>query len=86
MLSIGKIALGQHRYYEQQVAQGEDDYYSGRGEAPGEWVGAGAQELGPLGPGERGQFNALVAGLDPREPDACGCVAMGAIRRSRRLT
>ena len=46
MLSIGKIALGQHRYYEQQVAQGQDDYYSGRGEAPGEWAGAGAQALG----------------------------------------
>ena len=36
MLSIGKTALGQHRYYEQQVAQGQDDYYSGRGEARGE--------------------------------------------------
>ena len=34
VLSIGKIALGQHRYYEQQVAQGQDDYYTGRGEAP----------------------------------------------------
>jgi hypothetical protein len=30
MLSIGKISLGQHRYYEQQVAAGGDDYYSGR--------------------------------------------------------
>ena len=40
MLSIGKIALGQHRYYEQQVAGGEDDYYSGRAEAPGEWAGS----------------------------------------------
>ena len=45
MLSIGKIALGQHRYYEQQVAGGGDDYYSGRGEAPGEWIGAGAGAL-----------------------------------------
>ena len=49
MLSIGKIALGQHRYYEQQVAHGGDDYYSGRGEAPGEWVGAGAEALGLSG-------------------------------------
>ena len=32
MLSIGKIALGQHRYYEQQVARGGDDYYSGIGQ------------------------------------------------------
>ena len=68
MLSIGKIALGQHRYYEQQVAHGADDYYSGRGEAPGEWLGAGATALGLAGRVSRGQFNALIAGRDPRAP------------------
>ena len=70
MLSIGKIALGQHRYYEQQVAQGQDDYYTGRGEAPGEWVGAGAQALGLQGRVGTGQFGALIAGQDPRDPAA----------------
>jgi conjugative relaxase-like TrwC/TraI family protein len=68
MLSIGKIALGQHRYYEQQVAHGGDDYYSGRGEAPGEWIGAGAEVLGLSGRVRAEQFNALIAGLDPRDP------------------
>ncbi len=68
MLSIGKIALGQHRYYEQQVAQGQDDYYTGRGEAPGEWVGAGAKALGLTGRVGTGQFGALIAGHDPRDP------------------
>ncbi len=68
MLSIGKIALGQHRYYEQQVAQGQDDYYTGRGEAPGEWVGTGAQALGLTGRVGAGQFGALIAGHDPRDP------------------
>ncbi len=68
LLSIGKIGLGQHRYYEQQVAQGADDYYSGRGEAPGEWVGAGAGALGLSGRVGREEFNALVAGMDPRAP------------------
>ncbi len=68
MLSVGKIALGQHRYYEQQVAQGQDDYYTGRGEAPGEWVGAGAQALGLQGRVGAGQFGALIAGHDPRDP------------------
>jgi hypothetical protein len=33
MLTIGKIVAGQHDYYEKQVAQGQDDYYTGRGEA-----------------------------------------------------
>jgi conjugative relaxase-like TrwC/TraI family protein len=68
MLSIGKIALGQHRYYERQVAQGQDDYYSGRGEAPGEWTGAGAQALGLSGRVGSGQLNALISGRDPRDP------------------
>ena len=70
MLSIGKIALGQHRYYEQQVAQGQDDYYTGRGEAPGEWAGTGAQALGLAGRIGAGQFGALIAGHDPRDPEA----------------
>ena len=69
MLSIGKIALGQHRYYERQVAGGGDDYYSGRGEAPGEWVGAGAEALGLSGRVSAEQFGALIAGLDPRDPE-----------------
>ena len=68
MLSIGKIALGQHRYYERQVAGGGDDYYSGRGEARGEWVGVGVQALGLSGRVSAEQFGALIAGLDPRDP------------------
>jgi conjugative relaxase-like TrwC/TraI family protein len=68
VVSIGKIAVGQHRYYEQQVAQGADDYYTGRGEVPGQWRGAGAQALGLSGGVSDGQFNALVAGMDPRDP------------------
>ena len=68
MLSIGKIALGQHRYYEQQVAHGRDDYYSGRGEAPGEWVGSGAQALGLSGTVRAEHVSGLLAGLDPRDP------------------
>src|SRR5271154_3641622 len=69
MLSIGKLALGQQRYYEQSVAQGQDDYYSGRGEAPGEWTGTGAGELGLAGTVNAGQFNALLEGRDPRVAD-----------------
>src|ERR1019366_6045771 len=68
MLSIGKLALGQQRYYEQSVAQGQDDYYAGRGEAPGEWAGAGAGELGLSGRVSAAQFNALLEGADPRAP------------------
>ena len=68
MVSIGKIALGQHRYYEEQVARGADDYYTGRSEAPGEWFGAGARARGLEGRVSGAEFNALIAGVDPREP------------------
>jgi conjugative relaxase-like TrwC/TraI family protein len=67
MLSIGKLASGQASYYERQVARGRDDYYSGRGEAPGEWVGRGAAALGLAGQVEAARFNALMAGLDPSD-------------------
>ncbi len=66
---IGKLALGQQAYYAKQVAQGRDDYYSGRGEAPGEWAGAGAAALGLGGRVEAGQFSALLKGRDPRAPE-----------------
>ena len=45
VLSIGKLTVEQSRYYERQVAQGRDDYYSGRGESPGRWTGSGAEAL-----------------------------------------
>jgi conjugative relaxase-like TrwC/TraI family protein len=68
VLSIGKIAQGQHRYYERQVAQGADDYYAGRGESPGNWVGKGAEALNLKGRVRPSQFNALLAGNDPTNP------------------
>ena len=51
MLSIGKVGMsaGQQLYYEEQVAKGAEDYYAGRGEAPGRWTGRGAELLGLSG-------------------------------------
>lgn len=48
MLSIGKVGGGNAdpRYYINTVVQGKDDYYSDRGEAPGTWHGAGAEDRG----------------------------------------
>jgi len=50
VVSIGKIAVGQHAYYEQQVAQGADDYYTvaARFRASGR---APARRLSALGSG-----------------------------------
>ena len=65
MLSIGKLTVAQSRYYERQVAQGRDDYYSGRGESPGRWTGAGTETLRLGGRVDDDGFMALMEGRDP---------------------
>jgi len=65
MLSVSKLSPGQEAYYERSVADGIDDYYAGRGESPGVWVGRGAAELeleGTVGDGELGR---LISGRHP---------------------
>jgi conjugative relaxase-like TrwC/TraI family protein len=42
VLSRGKLTTATVSYYTDTVARGIDDYYSGRGEAPGRWIGRGA--------------------------------------------
>ena len=69
MLKVTPLEAGQTSYYDRQVAQGRDDYYSGRGEAPGEWTGAGAERLGLSGQVGREQLSALLAGVDPGDPE-----------------
>jgi conjugative relaxase-like TrwC/TraI family protein len=68
VLSIGKLTGGADsaRYYEQAVATGREDYYSGRGEADGEWVGAGAESLGLHGPITEGELEMLL--VEARHP------------------
>ncbi|MCW2985661.1 MAG: conjugative relaxase, partial [Conexibacter sp.] len=62
MLSIGKVGGGQGdpRYYIDTVAQGKDDYYTGHGEAQGQWHGTGAQDKGLDGAVEDEQFLNLL--------------------------
>jgi len=58
MLTIGKLRASEDQleYYEQQVAEGIEDYFSGRGEAPGRWVGAGCARIGIPGRVDRDGF------------------------------
>lgn len=65
MLSVAKLTPGQESYYEQSVAAGLDDYYAGRGESPGLWIGRGAAELGLEGVVQDGQLRTLIRGRDP---------------------
>src|SRR5664279_6194499 len=63
MLSIGKLGVaGGANYYLDKVANSVDDYYLGRGEAPGQWVGQAATELGLTGQVSPGDLRNLLAG------------------------
>ena len=65
MLSIGKLAAGQQGYYLNAVAKGVEDYYTGRGEVPGRWVGSGADEFGLAGRVGDEALHAVLSGEDP---------------------
>jgi conjugative relaxase-like TrwC/TraI family protein len=72
MLSIGKLGSGQEQYYTQKIAEGAEDYYSGRGEAEGQWLGAAAAELGLDGKVDPDQLTAMLTGRDPVTGDPLG--------------
>ena len=66
MLSIGKLASPEDaEYYLDKVANSVDDYYLGRGEAPGQWVGQTAAALGLVGEVNAEGLRNLLAGQVP---------------------
>ncbi len=65
MLSIGKLGKGQERYYLDKVAEGAEDYYTGEGEDPGEWIGDAAARLGLEGEVGADQLEAMLTGRNP---------------------
>ena len=72
MLSIGRLgASGGADYYLDKVANSVDDYYLGRGEAPGRWIGATAERLGLVGQVEAEALRNLLAGTSA-EGEALG--------------
>jgi conjugative relaxase-like TrwC/TraI family protein len=63
MLSIGKLGVaGGADYYLDKVANSVDDYYLGRGEAPGQWIGQAATALGLTGEVDAEELRNLLAG------------------------
>jgi conjugative relaxase-like TrwC/TraI family protein len=46
MVSPGRVTAQSIDYYEDKVASGAEEYFSGRGEAEGTWLGSGALKLG----------------------------------------
>jgi conjugative relaxase-like TrwC/TraI family protein len=65
VLGIGKLGAGQVDYHVDAVAKGVEDYYTGAGEAPGEWMGRGAARLGLVGQVAPADLRTVLDGLDP---------------------
>ncbi len=73
MLGLVKMAPAAWQYYASQVALGLEDYFTGRGEAPGHWTGSGAVGLGLAGQVDPADLAALFGqGRDPRTGEALG--------------
>jgi conjugative relaxase-like TrwC/TraI family protein len=69
---LGRVALpvkalkaGQEAYWLDQIARNREEYFSGRGESPGRFVGSAAQASGLEGTASPEQVRAMFQGLDP---------------------
>lgn len=69
MLSIGCVTIRNRQYLTDQVAHGAEEYYSGKGEAGGTWVGGALGELGLSGKVESSEFNLVLDGVRPGESE-----------------
>jgi len=65
MVGITKIQRANANYWINAVAEGDDDYYTKPGEAPGEWIGELSAELGLEGSIDRDEYAAALAGQHP---------------------
>lgn len=65
MLSLAKLGRFAEEYYLAAVAMGAEDYYVGRGEAPGQWMGRGAELLGLAGEVAGDDLRAVLGGTAP---------------------
>jgi conjugative relaxase-like TrwC/TraI family protein len=69
---LGRVALpvkalkaGQEAYWLDQIARNREEYFSGRGESPGRFVGSAAAAAGLEGTASPEQVRAMFQGLDP---------------------
>lgn len=82
MLNIGTLAAGGGEYYVGEVASSAEDYYAGRGESPGRWVGSVAKDLDLEGEVDPAQFRRVLDGRNPTS----GEVLVSAVGSASRAT
>jgi conjugative relaxase-like TrwC/TraI family protein len=76
VLSRGKVTPATVSYYTDEVARGIEDYYAGRGEAKGVWLGSGSARSGLVGEVEAEELARLFDGRHPRTGDSLGAPYM----------
>jgi conjugative relaxase-like TrwC/TraI family protein len=64
-LGVTPLRVGQEAYWLEQIARDRCEYYSGKGESPGWWVGSLAERAGLRGVASEEAVHRLFAGQDP---------------------
>jgi conjugative relaxase-like TrwC/TraI family protein len=64
-LPVKALKAGQEAYWLDQIARNREEYFSGRGESPGRFVGSAAETSGLEGVASAEQVRAMFQGLDP---------------------
>jgi conjugative relaxase-like TrwC/TraI family protein len=64
-LPVKALKAGQEAYWLDQIARNREEYFSGRGESPGRFVGSAAQASDLEGVASAEQVRAMFQGLDP---------------------
>jgi conjugative relaxase-like TrwC/TraI family protein len=64
-LPVKALKAGQEAYWLDQIARNREEYFSGRGESPGRFVGSGAAAARLEGVASAEQVRAMFQGLDP---------------------
>ncbi len=65
MVGVTKVQRANASYWIEAVADGAEDYYTKPGEAPGQWLGELAKELGLEGELDRAAYATILEGRDP---------------------
>jgi hypothetical protein len=64
-LPVKALKAGQEDYWLDQIARNREEYFSGRGESPGRFMGSAAAASGLEGVASAEQVRAMFRGLDP---------------------
>src|SRR3546814_142030 len=65
VLNIGRLGSDAAENYTGRIATSAEDYYAGRGEASGRWIGSLAEKLGLHGAVTSDHFRSVLAGRHP---------------------